>query len=277
MRKLDRLGWAVGESVSCYGVRLGLRTDDPRLLARMHACLPPGWKPSPAREVDLLYSLRSAARSTRPGVRTYNLLYAAHDRIARSMEMDEVLEALESDLALFVAERAPRRVFVHAGVVGWQGRAILLPGRSHAGKTSLVAALLRAGAEYYSDEYAVLDVHGRVHPFPRDLSIRQGPEQKPRRHPPGDLGGKVGSRPLPVALVAASKYQEGAVWRPQVLSTGQTVLALLAQTVSARRYPDRALTFLTRATQQAVGLRGKRGEAEAVAADLLERVTRAAA
>jgi hypothetical protein len=30
-----------------------------------------------------------------------------------------------------------------------------------------VAELVRAGATYYSDEFAVLDSRGRVHPFPR--------------------------------------------------------------------------------------------------------------
>jgi predicted ATPase len=44
-----------------------------------------------------------------------------------------------------VATEAPRRVFVHAGVVGWKGQAILVPGRSYSGKTTLIAALMKAG------------------------------------------------------------------------------------------------------------------------------------
>ena len=64
-----------------------------------------------------------------------------------------------------VANYAPDRVFVHAGVVAWRGRALVLPGTSFAGKTTLVAELVRAGAIYYSDEYAVLDEQGRVHPY----------------------------------------------------------------------------------------------------------------
>jgi hypothetical protein len=42
---------------------------------------------------------------------------------------------------------------------------MVLPGKSFAGKTTLVAALVRAGAEYWSDEYAVLDANGDVHPY----------------------------------------------------------------------------------------------------------------
>ena len=64
-------------------------------------------------------------------------------------------------------------MFVHAGVVAVDGRALLLPGGSFTGKTTLVAALLRAGAQYGSDEYAVLDEAGLVLPaYPRPLSIR---------------------------------------------------------------------------------------------------------
>src|SRR4051795_2847365 len=38
-----------------------------------------------------------------------------------------------------IPDRSPRRVFIHAGVVGWNGGAILIPGASFSGKTRLVA------------------------------------------------------------------------------------------------------------------------------------------
>jgi uridine kinase len=41
---------------------------------------------------------------------------------------------------------------------------IAIPGRSFSGKTSLVTALVRAGAVYYSDEFAVIDRDGLVRP-----------------------------------------------------------------------------------------------------------------
>ena len=43
-------------------------------------------------------------------------------------------------------------------IVTWgRGRAIVIPGRTFSGKSTLVAELVRAGATYYSDEYAVED------------------------------------------------------------------------------------------------------------------------
>src|SRR5205085_4479546 len=201
MEKIDRLGWAAGFSFSAYGVRAGVRVSDAAVVARLFELLPPGWKISRAAAVERLYSLAAGGACARPGVRRYVLLYGDAERLARTLDLAEALDALESDLKLYVAEAARRRVFVHAGVVGWRGRAVLIPGRSFTGKTTLVAELVRAGAEYYSDEYAVLDATGRVHPFPQPLGVRADGSlyQEPVRVE--NFGGKAGSRPLPVGLV----------------------------------------------------------------------------
>jgi hypothetical protein len=61
------------------------------------------------------------------------------------------------------------------------GRAVILPGRSMSGKTSLVAALVKAGATYFSDEYAVLDKLGMVHPYIKTLSLRTDSMQRLQR------------------------------------------------------------------------------------------------
>src|SRR5260221_5508655 len=173
MAKVDRLGWAAGLSFVSYGRSIGVRVSSPEILARVERLLPPGWTRSPSPIVKRLYSLFVGGDGPRPGVRRLHLAYANTLRIARTANLDLALEALESDLRLYVAERARRRVFVHAGVVGWRGRAIVIPGRSFSGKSSLTAELVRAGATYYSDEYAVFDSRGRVHPFAKPLEIRQ--------------------------------------------------------------------------------------------------------
>jgi hypothetical protein len=181
------------------------------------------------------------------------------------MDLDEIIEALESHLQLYVAETARRRVFVHAGVVGWRGRAVIMPGRSHTGKSTLVAAMVRAGAVYYSDEFAVLDAEGLVHPYPIPLSIRDRETGKATRYRVETLGGTAGVHPLPVGLVIVSRYTPGRAWRPRRLSVGHGVLALLANTVSARRQPAVALATLQQAAARATMVKGGRGEADEVA------------
>ena len=47
----------------------------------------------------------------------------------------------DSLVRILVGEFAPEHVFIHAGVVGWKGKAILFPADSFKGKTTLVAEL----------------------------------------------------------------------------------------------------------------------------------------
>ena len=269
MDKIDRLGWAAGISFVSYGLRIGIRTNDPKMVDRIAELLPPNTKPGGQR-VEHMYSLVVGGARQSSGARRYNLLYADAVRAARSMDLDAVLEVLQSDLQLYVADLARRRLFVHAGVVGWNGRAIVIPGRSHSGKSTLVAALLEAGATYYSDEYAVLDDRGRVHPYAKPLELRHesGGSTGKLRY---EYEGAAGVKPLQTGLVVVTNHRAGARWRPRPMSQGRAVMALLAHTVAARRHPKRALTILPKVTAQAVVLKGVRGEAEEIVESLLSK------
>ena len=261
MSKLDRLGWADGMSFTAYGVRVGVRVNNKAILKALAARLPPGSKPSNARTTNHLYSVTGFANGSSGRVTRFNLGYWNLFRFARTRSFDDLLEQFESHLQLTVAEYAPRRVFVHAGVVGWNGKAILIPGPSFSGKSTLVAELLRAGATYYSDEYAVIDASGRVHPYARDLRMRSSDVSRMKRKRARDFGRATGSKPLPVALVISTRFKEGARWRPHQLTPGKAVLELLANTVSARSHPEMALSFLTKAVGSAASVKGVRGEA----------------
>ncbi len=276
MAKIDRLGWADGRSIVAYGLRVGFRANRPEVLDSLVRLLPPGWKPSRSPDVQQLYSLIVGGDAARAGVRRFNVLYANAARVARSMDLDEVLSHFEADLRLFVGERAHRRVFVHAGVVGWRGRAIVIPGRSFSGKTTLVRALCERGATYYSDEFAVFDARGRVHPFPTSLGIRDEGETQSSKWLPETLGARVGVRPLPVGLVAVTRFKHGARWRPRRLPAGQAALALLANTVPARWRPRAAMATLGQVVTSALVLKSGRGEAAEMAGALLRRVDAAA-
>ena len=246
--------------------------SDPSALDAVRELLPPGWRRSPRAAVDGLYSLRTGVEMTRRGVRRFNLLYRGAGLLARSLKSEDVYNVFESDLRLYVAERAPRRVFIHAGVVGWKGRAILIPGRSFTGKTTLVAELVRAGATYYSDEYAVLDADGLVHPYARPLALREGDGLRQTRRRVEEFGGRAGKGPLPVGLVVVTRYERGARWHPRRLTPGEGVLEMLSNTVSARRSPERALTVLSKVADRAVILNGTRGEASRAAASILKNL-----
>ncbi len=125
---------------------------------------------------------------------------------------------------------------------------------------------------YYSDEYAVFDSQGRVHPFAKPLSIREAGIWQQREWPIEELGGRAGNKPLSVGLIVATRFEAGASWRPRRLSAGEGVLALLNHTVSVRRQPKRALEVLGRVVAQATALEGVRGEAREVIDEIVRNV-----
>lgn len=272
MTKVDRLGWAAGFSIKSYGVRIGIRSNDPAVLDRVKQHFPHGWQTTSSPIVDRVYSILIKRSGARSNARRFNLLYGDHLQLDRSPDLEALMERFESDLRLHVAELAHHRVFVHAGVVGWKGKAIVIPGRSYSGKSTLVAELVRAGADYYSDEYAVFDSRGRVHPFAKALELRDEGEYEQTKVTVAELGGHSGTKPLPVGLVLLTQFKSGARWRPRQLTPGKGVLELLFNTVSARRNPERAMSTLYQVAAQAALLKGVRGNACEMVPSMLARV-----
>jgi hypothetical protein len=264
---LELGGWLGGWCFDAYGLRLGVRTNDPEVLDAIPRLARPGWRINvEAAEVDRLYSLVA-----QPGKhQVYTGKAPTRKRWqARFGELTEALDVLLMDMEEYVAEYARGWVFVHAGVVGWHGTAILLPGASFAGKSTLVAALVRAGAAYYSDEFAILDPDGWVHPYPRPIHLRTPSGAPGETCDAYALGGVAGSEPLPVGLVAITSHNPRASWQPHRLSPGRGVLALLCNTIPARRRPRAVLDALCKVVASAPVLEGERGEAAETAERLL--------
>lgn len=252
-----------------YGVRIRLQAPDATWLIDLEQRLPPGWILADGDQPDCTVSVEPQSAGY-----VGRAVWQSGDEVAStSVETRQQLpNVLQSQIRLLVAEHAPRHVFVHAGVVGWGGVAIVVPGRTFAGKTTLVAEMIRRGATYYSDEYAVFDVQGRVHPFAKPLSIREADIWQQREWPVEELGGLAGTKPLPVALILASRFEAGATWQPRRLSAGEGVLALLNHTISLRRQPKRALEVLGGVVAQAMVFEGVRGEAGELIDEIVSNV-----
>jgi hypothetical protein len=197
----------------------------------------------------------------------YHLLYGNEIMISTSQ-----LEGLVSHMIWHVNHLTLRTTgdffLVHAGAVATpSGEGILLPARSGGGKTTLVAALLREGFLYLSDEAGAIDpVSGNLYPYHRALTLKAGhasefpelygPENGFKwtegtkwLHPADIRPGCVGS-PCPIRLLVALEYTPGAPTELTPLTPAQAAMELLTKAINLVRYRARAMPLVTRIAQQ---------------------------
>ena len=176
---------------------------------------------------------------------------------------------LESDLALTAADHLTDRAVVHAGLVTWQGRSVLLPGPSRAGKSTLVLALADLGATVLTDEFVLLDpLTGAATGWPRPVHRRRADGGTDRIAVAPRAADPAG--PVPVDLVAVLGFdRDHGERRWASLRPGDVVTSLVGNTVNARRQPDRTFDAAVAVARTAAGVGGRRGEAVDAAAALL--------
>lgn len=252
-------------TLRAFGVNIKINASDERLLAAIKTrALPPSWEPIDSVDVDVSFALDGVLGDlcdlSRDG-----------EPIAQGADLEISLSILDSSLRSELAVRAVGRVFVHAGVVRFGERAMLLPGESFSGKSTLVAALVTNGATYMSDEFAVLSADGMVHPYPRDLSLRiEGLEPgRTTETEPSRLGKVEPNRPAEVGFIVSMRYRPNGSWRPQSRSSGEGALALLAHAAAARERPAEVLTAVRAAATGTIVLEGERGDATDAAMALI--------
>lgn len=160
---------------------------------------------------------------------------------------------------------------IHAGAVALGDRALLVPGMSRAGKSTLVAALIANGATYLSDEYALLDAEGRIHPYARPLLLRV-PGRLPEERtavPARRLTTAIGSSATHLCAIAALRYSDDAELSLERVPSSEGMLYLLQNTPRAVSGDGRTVAAVMRATRMAQVYRGERGDAEAAVEPLL--------
>jgi hypothetical protein len=183
---------------------------------------------------------------------------------------DHITKYFNSIIRVAVAEHAEGKMFVHAGAVGWKGKGIVFPGTSFVGKSTLVAELVRQGAEYFSDDYAIFDTDGFLYPFPRTLTMRKDEAgYTPYEVTAAELGGNVGRGPIQVGLVCLTEYVFDAEWTPNRMTPGQASLEMVPYTFSFVNRPEFSLSVLNKIVERAIIVSGKRGSADKFAKTFL--------
>ena len=261
--------WVARGRYAAFGVSWEVQADDVSAYHLLLDRLPPGASPTSSKVTARTYAFRTLPSKISDGEVSY-LLTADGRPLVRSSEPTDIAEAFEGDLNWLVAERSPRKVFLHAGVVGWRDRAILIPGGPRSGKSTLVRALVGCGATYFSDEYAVLEGN-MVQPFPARLPDWSTPGTS-LSYWLDEFANARSPKPVPVGLVLFAPHQPGAVFKPRLLSRGKSLLGMFKYAVAAQRQPERVLRSLETITRRCNALEGPRGDAQAAATYLLERL-----
>jgi len=249
-------------SFKSFGVEFKINVDDDVIVYKLLRCLEDNF--GEALSVQDVGSARKEF-DIYPAVDGL-INYFDHEKgTMQAFPEDRFAENFESVIRNRVADCAVDRVFLHAGVVCIEGQAIVLPGKSFSGKTTLVAELVRSGATYYSDEFAVLDSEAMVHPFPKPLSLRYPGETEQREIPVEDLGGLRGNRPVPCKLVLITRFEKGSNFELETLSPAQGLIKVLMNAVPIRRNPEFTLKVLNKLALRAIIAESCRGEAEETA------------
>jgi hypothetical protein len=160
-----------------------------------------------------------------------------------------------------VAQASVSRLLVHAGAVGCRNGAVIIPAPSGGGKSTLVAALVRAGFGYLTDECVAIDAaSGRVDGFTKAIGLKPGSWDTFSEVPPGlparatyespiryatpqMLGGNVAKRDLaPVVLVVPELRGGGPALTP--LARADALVTLIDQSFNFTEFGPRRMPVL---------------------------------
>ena len=178
---------------------------------------------------------------------------------------ENAFRGLANGIHFLIGKRSPL-TFLHAGAVELDGAAVVFPGRSRWGKSTLVASLGAQGCGYLSDEYAVVSPEGTVFPFSKPIRLRSGGNGATYCHLPG-VGLPGG---FPCAALVLTRFAEGTGWSPKAVSPGEAILRTLPSALGNRDEPERVLEALAALVRDASCYEGERGDSEPTIASIRE-------
>ena len=235
----------------------------------------------------MLATFRADAPHTAP---TYSIIrngdpgrpfavYRGRRNVHRGSSFAGPIDYVLWDVSSSAIQKTSDFVALHAGAVTHKGRAILLPGPPDSGKTTLTAALTRAGCSYLTDEAALIDPNsGLLHPFARALwmeapSLDVIPELRSTLHPdfravkrgqyhlsPEDLRPDSIGIASPIGCVIAPTYVKGGGIELIPMSRAEALVFLAENSFNFERFKGRGLRALASALSTAKCYRLKTGD-----------------
>ena len=184
--------------------------------------------------------------TSEPVEREFSVDLASQDSLVR----------FESDFGLYVSEKLPGFVAVHAALLHVDDAVVIVPGKSGVGKSSLCVAAMDAGWEVWSDEYCLISTTtGEVSGWPRPVRQRLEGGGVRRIDHQGPMGPGVATH---VVAMTYSADVSGLSLEP--VSPGQVAMDLMANTVCARSRAEETFRATTALAKHVRGLSGQRGD-----------------
>jgi hypothetical protein len=236
-----------------FGVNALFQTNNRNLFNLIVGKLPIGWKENSMNKTDVVFSMFCGEN---------NQFFINDELVSEGPSLESFYDYLEREIRITIGGKSPKYVFLHSSVIGIDGEAVLFPAKSFAGKTTLAKEFLKYGAEYYSDEYAIIDEKGLVYPYTKPLSLRGIIDDNTQVDiEVEEFGGKKAHKPIPIKMICLTEYQPSLIWKPEVLSDGKGILELLRHTLTTRENPKFTLKVLNLIAKRAIIAKSKRGDA----------------
>ncbi|HUF05039.1 MAG TPA: hypothetical protein VMM38_12800 [Aridibacter sp.] len=189
---------------------------------------------------------------------------------------EETARGFEGNIEFVLARNAaPEFVFVHAGAVSLEGIGIVFPSKTGSGKTTLTRALLELGAEYFSDDCAVIDSQGMLYPMASPMKLRTESGKRSWLDP-ARAGYSKSEEPVKVGCVLLTDFEQGTRFDPSAITPGEASLGILENLFLPsviRDCPAETLAAIGRAVEGSLLLKGTRGEAIETANVLRSRLS----
>jgi len=243
--------------IELLGVPVQLRSNDSDAAERLERCYQRAVAEHPPGAEVVVANLARRGTAWRIDV-TGRTRRTAKDPI-------HAVRSLNHELVHGVMLRAPELYYVHAGVVAVGGRALVLPGLSRAGKSTLVLALIEQGAQLLSDELLAFDPASRLAlAFPRAIKIRDAcvgyfQALSPHFHGSGEgrflafdgLRADVISASVPVAGIVVPTWTGSGREELEPISAGRALLDLAGSSLNFGTHRVRSLDCLAAMVDEA--------------------------
>jgi len=233
--------------LACLGFDWSVRADDTALVRYITSLYEPCLAPGRANHTFVLASATEAPprlHLTRDGCR---VLSSASPSLAVAQLVWEVNRG--------VVEETTNRLLLHAAAAEQDGAVVVIAGPRGSGKSTMVAALVRAGFRYLTDETVAVDpVSTTIEPCAKPIALGPGswpllPDLRPEVAPTGDAAPEWLLAPRSIradavapaggiaALVLLLSRRPGAPTTAHPITRAEAVVALAEQSFNFQSLP----------------------------------------